>query len=92
MAFAYPPVNKDVFSGNPGLVGKVHSYWEGSDAVAKPGKTVKPPRKTKAQTVKDTQEDTKLSLEQIAKIVPLMLRNTQVGSSVQVLHVHLLYY
>ena len=88
MALSYPLVNKDVFSGNPGLVGKVHSCWKESDAVAKPGKTVKPPRKPKAHAMEDTQEDTKLSPEQIEKIVPLMLRHTQVGSSVQALELH----
>ena len=35
-----------------------------------------------------SQEDTRLSPEQIEKIVPLMLRNTQVGSSVQVSELH----
>ena len=63
MALSYPLVNKDVFSENPGLVGKVHLCWEESDAVAKPVKTVKPPRKPKSQAVEDTQEDTKLSPE-----------------------------
>ena len=53
MALCYPLVNKDVFSGNPDLVGKVHSCWEESDAVAKPVKTVKAPRKSKVKAVED---------------------------------------
>ena len=88
MALCYPLVNKDVFSGNPDLVGKVHLCWEESDAVAKPVKTVKAPRKSKVKTMEEIQEDTELSPEQVAEIVPLMLRNTQVRSSVQVLELH----
>ena len=63
MALCYPLVKKDVFSGNLGLVDRVVEYWQGSDAVAKLGKTVKPPRKPKAQVEEDTQEDTELSPE-----------------------------
>ena len=88
MALRYPLVNKDVFSGNPDLVGKVHSCWEESDAVAQTVKIVKTPRKLKVKAVEAGQEDTRLSPEQIEKIVPLMLRNTQVGNSVQVSELH----
>ena len=43
MALCYPLVNKDVFSENPDLVGKVHSCWKESVAVAKIVKIVKAP-------------------------------------------------
>ena len=88
MALCCPLVNKDVFSGNPDLVGKVHSCWEESDAVAKTVKFVKAPRKLKVKAVEASQEDTRLSPEQIEKIVPLMLRSTQVGRFVQVSELH----
>jgi hypothetical protein len=91
MALCYPLLNKDVFSENPGLVDKVLACWEESDAhaavkPAKPAKSAKSQKKPK--TVEDTAVEDKLSPEQIEKIVPLMLRNTQVGSSVQVSELH----
>ena len=91
MALCYPLLNKDVFSENPGLVDKVLACWEEGDAhaavkPAKPAKSAKSQKKPK--TVEDTAVEDKLSPEQIEKIVPLMLRNTQVGSSVQVSELH----
>ena len=95
MALCYPLLNKDVFSENPGLVDKVLACWEESDAHAAASKlaAVKPAKSGKSQKKAKTVEDaavegTKLSPEQIEKIVPLMLRNTQVGSSVQVSELH----
>ena len=86
MALFYPLVNKDVFSGNVGLVDRVVQCWQESDAAAKPSKAAKQQKKVKA--IKDTEEHIRLSPEQIEKIVPLMLRNTQVGSSVQLSELH----
>ena len=40
------------------------------------------------KAVQDSEEHTRLNPEQIEKIVPLMLRNTQVGSSVQLSELH----
>ena len=90
MALFYPLLNKDVFSANAGLVDMVVGCWKESDAAAataaKASKAAKQQKKVKA--VKDTDEHIRLNPEQIEKIVPLMLRNTQVGSSVQLSELH----
>ena len=86
MALFYPLVNKDVFSGNVGLVDRVVKYWQESDVAVKPSKAAKKQKKVKA--MEDTEEHIRLDPEQIEKIVPLMHRNTQVGSSVQLLELH----
>ena len=90
MALFYPLLNKNVFSANAGLVDMVVGCWKKSDAaaatVAKASKAGKQQKKVKA--VKDTDEHIRLNPEQIEKIVPLMLRNTQVGSSVQLSKLH----
>ena len=89
-ALFYPLLNKNVFSANAGLVGTVVGCWEKSDAaaatVAKASKAGKQPKRVKA--VKDSDEHIRLNPEQIEKIVPLMLRNTQVGTSVQLSKLH----
>ena len=94
MALFYPLVNKDVFSKNPGLVDVVVGCWKESDARChswfcscnKPVKAAKQQKTVKA--VQDSEEHTRLNPEQIENIVPLMLRNTQVGSSVQLSELH----
>jgi hypothetical protein len=90
MALFYPLLNKDVFSANVGLVDRVVKCWQESDAAAataaKPSKAAKQQKKVKA--IKDIDEHIRLNPEQIEKIVPLMLRNTQVGSSVQLSKLH----
>jgi hypothetical protein len=96
MALFYPLVqNKAVFIENAGLVDVVLGCWKLSDAVvtsdaAKPPaklvKAAKPPKTLKA--MEGSEEHTRLNPEQIEKIVPLMLRNTQVGSSVQLSELH----
>ena len=94
MALFYPLVNKDVFSENAGLVDMVVGCWKESDAAAtaafvlaaKPVKAAKQQKTVKA--MQDSEEHTRLNPEQIEKIVPLMLRNTQVGSSVQLSELH----
>ena len=91
MALCYPRMNKDVFSGNEGLVDRVVACWKECDAQvpAFQAPAAKSEPKPKRVTVKAVDvEDIKLSPEQIEKIVPLMLRNTQVGSSVQVSDLH----
>ena len=77
-----------MFSENPGLLGKVLACWEesGAQPADKPAKIVKSQKKPK--TVEGTKVEGRLSPDQIEKIVPLMLRNTQVGSSVQVSELH----
>ena len=85
----YQPLMKEgVFSENKGLVDKVVACLEACDAqVAAPKFTaVEPVPKAKPKMKPPTVvglEGMKLSLEQIEQIVPLMLRNTQVRSSVQ---------
>jgi hypothetical protein len=90
MALFYPLLNKDVFPANVGLVDRVVKCWQESDAAAataaKPSKAAKQQKKVKA--IKDTDEHIRLNPEQIEKIVPLMVRNTQVGSSVQLSKLH----
>ena len=94
MALFYPLVNKDVFSENAGLVDMVVGCWKESDALATAGSVLasKPVKAAKQQktvkAVQDSEEHTRLNPEQIEKIVPLMLRNTQVGSSVQLSELH----
>ena len=86
MALFYPLVNKDVFSAYVGLVDRVVKCWQESDAAAKPSKAAKQQKNVKA--IKDTEEHIRLNPEQIEKTVPLMLRNTQAGSSVQLSELH----
>ena len=86
MALFYPLVNKAVFSRNAGLVDLVLGCWQSSDAAARPVKAAKQQKKVKA--MQDSEEHTRLNPEQIEKIVTLMLRNTQVGSSVQLSELH----
>ena len=79
-----------MFSKNAGLVDMVVGCWKESDAAAataaKASRAGKQQKEVKA--IKDTDEHIRLNPEQIEKIVPLMLRNTQVGSSVQLSELH----
>ena len=76
--------NKDVFWDITDLRSRVQSYLEKSEASAKTVQIVQASKKSKVKTVEPSQNDSRLSPEQIEQIVPLMLRNTQVGRSVQV--------